>query len=532
MVLKKRNIQNIICTNRKRKLCDLIKFFLKVNYRGMYSNQSAACRDVQCESSCKYPDVSLAWRAGRARVKIIVVSLVLVIIILFLFMKKQELFGLGKKYPPELFSIIYTCDTSGHIEPCGCVGGMAGGISRRQTYLSQTHPLDYLLVDAGDVTAGYRPWEILELEYILKGYEKMGYHAVNIGRREVLISYEALKKLKEQYTRFVSANLLGPDGQLVFQPYIIVKLSNGYRCGIIGILDDNLQADEIGDGLSVKPPADALLKYLPVLKKQADYIVLLAFANQDAIKEIAKQFFEINVIVGGDVLQATTMPLRENHSIVVLNTDKGKNVGRLNVRYISEDDWKYDSELFTVAESMERDAQIAQLIDDYKLQLKESEFHPIKDDEEGLSAITAVRSKNADKYIGPASCEECHKSAYKIWSESKHTNAFKALEDENDHYNPKCLQCHTVGYMASDGYISQELTPNLKSVSCEACHGRGDHHVKLESDKEVKIEKLEMKKTVCITCHDKENSPDFDEEKYWEKITHGLDEVKPDAETK
>ena len=154
------------------------------------SNPFAACRDVQCESSCKDPDVSLARRAGRARVKIIVVSIVLVMVVLFLFMKKQGIFGLGKKYPPELFSIFYTCDTSGHIEPCGCVGGMAGGISRRQTYLSQTHPMDYLLVDAGDVTAGYRPWELLELEYILKGYDDMGYHAVNIGHREALIKYD------------------------------------------------------------------------------------------------------------------------------------------------------------------------------------------------------------------------------------------------------------------------------------------------------------------------------------------------------
>ncbi len=465
---------------------------------------------------------------GRARVKVIVTSVIIVIIILLFFLKKQGVLGAGRVNPPELFSIFYTCDTSGHIEPCGCVGGMAGGISRRQTYLAQAKPSDFLLVDAGDVTAGYRPWEILELEYILKGYDQMGYHAVNIGHREVLISYDELKKLKEQYSQFVSANLHGPDGKLVFEPYVIAKLSNGYRCGIIGILDDNLQEDEIGEGLKVTPPSDALSKYLPELKKKSDYIVLLAFADQDQIKEIAKQFFEIDVIVGGDVHQATNMPMKENHSIFVLNTDKGKNVGRLNVRYISGDEWKYDGEITVIPETMDRDGQLSQLVEDYKMELKAREFRPLKDDEEGLSAITAVRSKNADKYIGPEDCEECHKSAFKVWSESKHKNAFKALEEKNDHYNPKCLQCHVVGYMASDGYISQELTPKLKSVSCESCHGRGDHHVKLESDKEVKIEKLEMKKTDCITCHDKENSPEFNEEEYWKKITHGLDEEKAD----
>ena len=70
---------------------------------------------------------------GRARTKTIAVSVVIVLVILFFLMKKQGIFGLSSKYPPEVFSIFYTCDTSGHIEPCGCVGGMAGGISRRQT---------------------------------------------------------------------------------------------------------------------------------------------------------------------------------------------------------------------------------------------------------------------------------------------------------------------------------------------------------------------------------------------------------------
>ena len=485
------------------------------------------------EKKCKQSSLTMSlwsvlhksprFAAGRSRIGVIIVVILLLGVLLF-FLKRFGMFGSGVRRPPELFSIFYTCDTSGHIEPCGCVGGMAGGISRRQTYLAGSSIQDYLLVDAGDVTAGHRPWEILELEYILKGYEKMGYHAVNIGHRELLISYEELMKLKAQYSQFVSANLLGPEGQLVFEPYVVTELSNGYRCGIIGILDDNIHSDEMGQGLSVTPPAEALAKNLPELKNQTDYIVLLAFADKDTIKKLAQQFFEIDVIIGGDVQQATTMPMKQNQSIVVLNTDKGKNVGRLDIRFTKEDDWKYDNEMFVVKETMERDVQLAQLVEDYKMQLKEREFHPLKDDEEGLSAISAVRSKNADTYVGPESCEECHVSAYKIWEESKHAEAFKALSEKNDHYNPKCLICHTVGYMASDGYLSRELTPKLKDVSCEACHGRGDHHVKLESDQEVTIDQLGMKLTDCITCHDEENSPEFNEDEYWEKITHGLDE--------
>jgi hypothetical protein len=160
-------------------------------------------------------------------------------------------------------------------------------------------------------------------------------------------------------------------------------------------------------------------------------------------------------------------------------------------------------------------------VEEYKLQLKERDFHPLKDDEEGLSSISASRSKDADKYIGSESCVVCHETAHKLWAESAHAGAFEALEREGNQYNPRCLKCHTVGYMASDGYINLKLTPKLKNVACESCHGRGDHHVKLMSKQEVPVKQVIMKNTACTDCHDKDNSPNFDEDKYWEMIAHG-----------
>jgi hypothetical protein len=71
---------------------------------------------------------------------------------------------------------------------------------------------------------------------------------------------------------------------------------------------------------------------------------------------------------------------------------------------------------------------------------------------------------------------------------------------------------------------------------CENCHGPGSDHTDLESRykmdrKSVEFEQLvqsrrEMQltelnaKPVCIRCHDFENSPQFDFEKYWPKVKH------------
>jgi hypothetical protein len=453
---------------------------------------------------------------------VLAVGIILLLLAWWMLVTRGSRLTLGTTpQPPETFSIFYTCDTQGHMEPCGCASGMAGGISRRRAFLVQNVPRDFLLVDAGDVVAGPREWEILELQYILKGYGIMGYHAVNIGQRELSLGLDGLRRIERDYGRLISANVLDPNGAPVVEPYVVVDLSNGYRCGIIGVVDDRVEPDQVGAGLRLIAPTEAVAKYLPELKQKADFVVLLAFTDEPQMQALAAQFFEIDVIVGGKVRQATTDPVLENRSAIVFNTDKGKSVGRLDIRYQKNGPWQYAGTMMVLEESMEKDAQITALVEEYKEQLKARDFRPVKDDEEGLSSISAVRSKTADQYVGPESCRECHKGGYQIWLASKHARAFESLERQGHQYNPRCLKCHTVGYMASDGYVSQELTGHLKNVSCEACHGRGDHHNKLMAGQSVNEKKVVMKAPRCLDCHDKENSPYFDAGRYWEKITHG-----------
>ena len=148
--------------------------------------------------------------------------------------------------PPDTLSIFYTCDTRGHIEPCGCASGQAGGIARRMTFLHEQAGGAHLLVDAGDVTAGPRNWEVFEMEYILKGYAAMGYHAVNAGHREASLGAERLLELGERYPFFVSANVLDADGDPLFPPYRFVDFDRGFRVGILGVMDDRIDPEDRG----------------------------------------------------------------------------------------------------------------------------------------------------------------------------------------------------------------------------------------------------------------------------------------------
>ena len=89
--------------------------------------------------------------------KIIIAVVVVAIIVLAMLLRPSDPAAPGEReagVPPESLTIFYTCDTRGHIEPCGCSSGMAGGVTRRMAWLEQAPHTSSLLVDAGDVTAG------------------------------------------------------------------------------------------------------------------------------------------------------------------------------------------------------------------------------------------------------------------------------------------------------------------------------------------------------------------------------------------
>lgn len=425
--------------------------------------------------------------------------------------------------PGEL-TILYTCDTRGHIEPCGCSSGMAGGISRRLNYLAASRPAHSLLVDVGDVVAGPRDWERLEFEYLLRGYSMMNYDAVNLGHREAMLTSDQLREFKNKYDRFVSANLATESGELIFDPYRIVEITPGAPVGIIGVMGAGIQESEIGKGLRIIPPAEAIARWLPEIKSKTDFIVLLAFCTEEEIRALADQFFEINVIVGGKILQPTGDPLAYNKSTVVLITDKGKGIGRLELSRNESNSWTSKNDIVRLEETMPTDDRMTGLIDDYKALLKEMDIEPHREEEdEGLTSIASARSATADRYVGEKSCTECHPKAVEAWSQSKHAHAYQTLQSKDQQYNPRCLECHTVGYGASDGYTNERLTAHLQNVSCESCHGRGDLHAKAHASPESTASAPKMKTSSCTVCHDLDNSPSFQFDSYWAKIIHGKD---------
>jgi hypothetical protein len=168
-------------------------------------------------------------------------------------------------------------------------------------------------------------------------------------------------------------------------------------------------------------------------------------------------------------------------------------------------------------------------------------------------------------YVGVDKCAECHTKAYDVWKETPHAKAFESLDPVHKRhgyerlkgisrvYDAECLACHVTGWEPQEvlrfktGFLNEEFARDeadksaarlLKGNQCENCHGPGSRHVELiekfleTDDDELRKEARSLmhvsletaKKTLCYSCHDLDNSPHFEFDKYWEEVKHsGLD---------
>ncbi len=185
-----------------------------------------------------------------------------------------------------------------------------------------------------------------------------------------------------------------------------------------------------------------------------------------------------------------------------------------------------------------------------------------------LAIAATLSSANATEktheFVGAKKCKMCHNkpkvgNQYKIWLDTKHANAFKALASDeakkaakkagvkDAQKSGKCLKCHSTAYDHKE-----TLAKNLKvkkstgkpyltveeGVSCESCHFAGSDFKKkkIMKDKDLAIANglnPEPKKA-CLKCHNDESpfwdaarykladgkTTGFDFDQAWAKIKH------------
>ena len=475
----------------------------------------------------------------------------------------------GWKNPQAV--LVFSGDEHGYLEPCGCSERQSGGFGRRADLLRQIREEKKWPVtafDNGGILDIERVNDLqsrIKFSRMLDGFNRMGYKGLVLGHEELLLGSSVLF---EEHTKFESEENFGVPflgsnvtiygtrdfgtGEPMPMSKRILDVGQS-RIGVIGlvgqsVIDDLHSAGRLSDenDLKIDSPVETLRQVLSeVQAEQPDLIVLLAHADVTESEKLANEFPEIPVIVTARSAEDPRSTAKfVGETMIVQVGKKGKNVAVVGL--FPDGTLKHE----LVELDMDRfasDPGMTDLMQEYQNDLMAA-FDELTSDSQ------AITHSSGATFVGSESCKDCHKGAYGVWSKTKHAHALESLTKGRENYSgkwvdrvhdPECLACHSTGWdpqrawRYQSGFVSLDKTPLLAGQQCENCHGPASEHVEIETAflndpnpsqeqqdartsamAALKLNRKEAEAKVCSKCHDHNNSPHFNFDTYWPKVSH------------
>ena len=465
-------------------------------------------------------------------------------------------------WPTPKLTLVVTGEQLGFFEPCGCTDNQLGGMSRRASLFEKIQSLgwDARGIDVGSLSHRTGTQARLKFETTLEALRELKYVALGLGPEELklepgyLLSQhlsdgdEPLKFLGANLTFFGSKDLGTPLASTIFEV-------NGIKVGVTSVMSDSIRKAVIPDmtpdeaanaEILWTDPAEALTSVLNEFDEAGVTVrILLAQTTLEESKKLAEDFPNLTLIVRANGFGEGSDNAEMVGSVRLIEVGKkGKAAGVIGL-YPDDTENPVRFELVPLSGDLFPDSdRMTQLMQSYQDRLKS---------EAVAKSDGTIPHPSGAIYVGAAKCGECHTKAYEIWKNTPHAHAFESLDPSfkrkgferlhgvNKSFDPECIACHVTGWDPKEylryesGFLNEEFAADdaekqlqglLAGNQCENCHGPGNRHVEyIEADdkaaaiKEVKVTLLQVEQT-CNNCHDGDNSPGFNFEKYWEDVKH------------
>jgi predicted CXXCH cytochrome family protein len=456
-------------------------------------------------------------------------------------------------------TLFVTADLRGYLGPCGCSENMRGGVPRAAWQVAEARKdgRPVLVIDAGDtlfphlsLPAAAVPEEERKAKALAEAFKLMGLSvhaagelddargpdfrrslglpelegdAVKLldagGRKVAVVSARTLetaaalsKQAREQRADFVLVLLHQPLEQAQKLPK-----ESGADLVIAGHARDELSADDnkvvrgevpaaqlqskgrsiLRIDLELGGPAGARFE---LVRGAADLDRELA-AYDERIEQLRKQVNEPSLSAEMIKLRKAkleeTIARREQAAARPVELPKGKNAFALRPVPL-ESSFESLPEAKAIVTAYDRDVG--------KLNLAWAKEH---------GADCPAPPRGEPSFVGNETCRDCHEEAFAVWDKSKHAHAYATLEEVGKNFHLQCVGCHVTGWQKPGGVCRIDKVDERKDVGCESCHGPGSIHSEDPSNDNV-IRKNEPKH--CVGCHDVENSPHFEFQRYLAEI--------------
>ena len=456
-------------------------------------------------------------------------------------------------------AILLSGEQNGYFEPCGCTEIQSGGFSRRDNLLSKMKERGWTVagLDMGGIVRRSRRQSQIKFETMLAALQQMQYQAIGLGPSELRLGPDYLlsqhqfdPSSPESGVAFVSANVVLFGSADIGTPvaYRVIEIGD-LKIGVTAILGteqaETLKAEGRLENIDVSAPEAALKPVVDALAgEDLDLRVLMSFSSKDESRQLAKTYAAFDLILtAGGAEDPKGEPEPVGKAWMVDVGHKGKSVGVLG--YYPDREPRFRFELVNLDKFR---------FDDSLRMVEHMRFYQDRLKEERLVATEIpIRypSTTGAKFVGAESCGDCHSQAYDKWLETPHSHAYDSLmharAGQTEYgipriYDPECLACHVTGWEPQKvlrfegGFVNPEFVNDdeskarmkrLQGQQCESCHGPGSRHIDLINDgemekamAEVRVTKKQAENRVCYSCHDNDNSPNFEFESYWEQVAH------------
>lgn len=471
------------------------------------------------------------------------------------------------EWPDPAAVLVLTGNVHGYMEPCGCSANQAGGLARRSDLFRQLRDQGWPVVglDLGGSVDRSRKQSQLKFVAITDALRMLDYRGLGMSQEELrlgpafLLSQHVTPSDGSPGLSFLGTNEVFygvPDLPGSPKDRIIIELG-GMTIGVAMVLGKEGQQEAFPEGgsndVSFTPPAEALSAAVKAFEQaKTDYNVLLSSADPETSGVLAEKFPQFDFIVSGGGPEDPNGELEAiGEAVMATVGQKGKHAGVLAL-YPGKEEPKIKFEMVELGHAnFAHDPAMDDVMRDYQQSIKDNLAAVFADMPQGLPPKPGT-------YVGVKKCAECHAAEYEKWTTTKHSHAYQSLIEGRENfegnwvsriYDPECLSCHVTGWQKQEefpyagGFLPQEIASArgdlsrfklLKGQQCENCHGPGSVHVAVmekwknnpddvarkDFQAAVAAMTLTLDKSICLRCHDAENSPEFDFLEYWEKVKH------------
>ena len=407
---------------------------------------------------------------------------------------------------PQPSVLIYTGAAYGKLKPCACSPETdMGGLLRRDTLLADLrnqYPRS-LLVDAGGTFHEVNEQARLGAQALLEALRKLRYQTVAIGATDLVYGRSFLEEHGADMLFVSNVRWKDAAGGLS-QPRRVVEL-DGQKVELFALIDPA----DVYTGRQADIEVEPIDKFLDQHAKPGVLsIALLAGKRETAQAVLTHPRIEIviNAFHAEDILDQPQYSFADG-KVLAETGIFGSRVGLLRFTFRGEKLLTVENKHYELDNKIVDGELIKPLYDWYDGEVKKLFLAKLA----GKPAFDQEKSP----YVGSETCGKCHKRSFRIWRAMNHSHALESLKKVNKHFDAECIACHVIGWEQAGGFHSEQESPHLANVGCEACHGPGKAHVK-----NWRVKMTPFTRNDCVRCHNAERSPAFKPEPSWEKIKH------------